>query len=118
MTTDLLTEEPVFPDLDGFVTCYGVAVAFVGEDSETAVMFGHVEPRRALAAVNQATRTSLGWRMADEIWVGPGKLLDGFKQRWAYVMTHCDDDAGWWLDYSETNMADTPGAFPVTIFDL
>jgi hypothetical protein len=43
------------PDLAGFDTCYGVRISCIGDDGDM-VMLGHVDRRRAIAAVRAYLR--------------------------------------------------------------
>lgn len=136
-----VVEAPELPVLEGMVTYYGVQIAIVGDDGTQVVALGHVEPRRALAALNRLHRADLGWRLADEGFAdvdsGEGVLAQ-FEHAWGRLKTVCaeypvcagEDEArpcvgcrqvaayDWWIDTSDTLTEDTPGVFPVTIASL
>jgi hypothetical protein len=144
--TAVLNQLPAPADLEGFATHYGVPITFIGDDGDRVIALGHHQPRRALAALNRYTRIDLGWTLANEQHSSAAELLAGFEHRWATIKTHCDRHPGcggtalvtepggfkypacydclniaasdWWLDWSDSNSADTPGAFPVTFLEI
>lgn len=130
------------PSLEGMSTHFGVSITFVGDDGDRVFMLGHVEPRRALAALNRYTRKDLGWTLAREGFIDSARsVMEDFEHRWAVLKTHCNDypncpnkvpyrgeqvcgycreieDAGWWVYWGEDVTAETLGAFPATVLEM
>jgi hypothetical protein len=115
---------------------YGVEVDWIGEDGGM-VAYGHVEPRRFLAAANRWARESSGGglREASTFNETYADALSGVRHAWAVRLPKCDcpaDELGEWgcrrdgdhdpEPYPEMwalridgVTADTPGAFPITL---
>ncbi len=132
MTTAVATDQD-FPAIleRGFFQSYGLKVSPVGEDGE-AVLLGHPDRRRAVAAFNQMHRNYLSLANAfDDRSASYTDALGRLDYTHAVIvakcLNECQSDQGeqcanceeikraeWWLQWHVDK--DTPGAFPVVIW--
>jgi hypothetical protein len=126
MTAAAATHDAPAEIVNDCSTYYGLHLVDVGEDGDVIVL-GHHDDRRVVAAINRHARTVWGEPISDQY----DAALLNLTQRWAKLMTRCenatekwhDEDracslcaeiqqAGWWLRWNAD--AGEPGAFPVT----
>lgn len=119
------------PDLRGFETHYGVPVSAIGDDG-ALIALGHHDERTTIAAFSRYSRSTFGFaNLLDDRAGSYAEAQDGLAAYWAVLVTSCDEhgekrDSGcwrcieldandWWITYFEVQ--ETPGAFPVMVWD-
>ena len=95
---------------------YGVPITSVGEDGDM-LAFGHVDPRRALAAFNRYARTVCGLlNLADDRSATTDDMLNSIRHEWAVFHAPDPDDGDDpdWVWVMDTVAAGTEHAVPIT----
>ncbi|OZD74869.1 hypothetical protein CH273_25605 [Rhodococcus sp. 05-339-2] len=76
-------------------TAYGVSLSELGEDSDSMIALGHVEPRRMLAALNRYWRKFCGLDYADIKWAFEDSVgSTQVKHRWVQFTRNPHADGG------------------------
>ncbi|OZF00831.1 hypothetical protein CH300_20020 [Rhodococcus sp. 15-1154-1] len=93
VTPDVFSPRPV----DFSFEAYGVALAELGEDGDTIIALGHVEPRRMIAALSKYWRTYVGVQYDDmfpEVGGARANLTHQITHRWAEFTRNAADYGG------------------------
>lgn len=124
------------PPLAGMDLIYGQWITAVGEDGALLIA-GHIEQRRAVAAMNRFSRRVIGLvNMADDRGCSFDDIAAEVRHRWALPLTvddceyraeqlaegrphRCEmcqtiEGGDWWVRIVD---AEQPGAFPVTWYE-
>lgn len=128
-------EQLAAPLLKSTATYYGVPVCPIGEESEVVIVGWH-DDRHLIAAANAYARKFIGEKnlasLVGDFEFGPDDLLAEMKRTHASFVDHCGNhgegvnepacpdcqsirEGDWWLNWNQK--PETPGAFPVTVWD-
>lgn len=99
---------------------YGYKASALGDDADTVLIVGHVEPLHAIGIARHLLRTTLNYDLTERF------TVTEVAQRYAEFMIHCDackqglfcdnvDDGLWFVQFT-----DEPDEFPapVTVVEL